>query len=323
MSVGQSIWRRSSCRTARRGLAYAAVLLFFNTVSALAQADQSPNEETPNAQYAGLGDSSEPDPTRPYPSTSHTTDICGFRNLPQCLTDIGHDQLGLWSSPARLKTKDVLWLAPFAVATVIAFRTDSDTSQDLGFNPQRVSLSNKFSDLGSGYATVGFGTALWSIGVLTHHDHFAETGRLGLEAIADAFLVDEAMKLATNRQRPYENLVERGEFWEQGTRGMANSSFPSGHAITTWALARVVAEEYPDTWVRLGAYSVATIVSIARVTSQNHFPSDVLVGGTLGYLIGGYVVHHHASGTPGRIKSIMPVVSPASRTYGMAFEFRP
>ena len=239
MNVGQPIWRRSSYRAARRaGLGYAAILLFFNTASVLAQAGEWPDAETANARYAASGDSSEPDPTSAHPSTSGTADVCGFRSLPQCLKDIGHDQLGLWTSPARLKTKDLLWLAPFAAATVIAFRTDGDTSQDLGFNPQRVNLSNKLSDVGSGYATVGFGAALWSIGALTHHDHFAETGRLGLEAIADAFLVDEAMKLATNRQRPYENLVERGEFWEQGTRGMTNSAFPSGHAITTWALGK-------------------------------------------------------------------------------------
>jgi len=323
MSLTQPIWRRPSYIARRAGLAYAAILLFFNTGSALAQADQSPNEETANTQYALPGGSLEPDPTGAYPSTSDTADICRFRNLPQCLKDIAHDQLGLWSSPSRVRPKDAFWLVPFAAATVIALRTDSDTSQDLGFNPQRINLSNKLSDLGSGYATVGFGAALWSIGTLTHHDHFAETGRLGLEAIADAFLIDEAMKLATNRQRPYENLVERGQFWEHGTQGIANSSFPSGHAITTWALARVVAGEYPNRWIQLGAYSVATVVSIARVASQNHFPSDVLVGGTLGYLIGGYVVHHHASGTPGRITSIVPVVSPASQTYGMALGFRP
>ena len=322
----QLIWRRPSYGIVRRaGLFYVAILLLCNAASALAQADQSPTEETVITQYGvpGSSSSSEPGPIGADPSTTNTADICGFGNLGHCLKDIAQDQLGLWSSPARLKAKDVLWLAPFAVATAVAFSTDSNTSQKLGFNPQRINLSNKFSDLGSGYATVGFGAALWSIGTLTHHNHIAETGRLGLEAIADAFLIDETMKLATNRQRPYENLVERGEVWEHGTQGMANSSFPSGHAITTWALARVVAGEYPNKWVQLGAYSVAAVVSIARVTSQNHFPSDVLVGSTLGYLIGGYVVHHHASGTPGRITSIVPVVSPPSRTYGMALEFRP
>jgi hypothetical protein len=32
-------------------------------------------------------------------------------------------------------------------------------------------------------------------------------------------------------------------------------------------------------------------VSVSRVLAREHFPSDVLVGSTLGYLIGGYVVH--------------------------------
>jgi hypothetical protein len=305
-------------------LAWIAILAALNTTSALAQTNQSASEETASAQYSYSSSSgvSAADPSVAFPA-SNTPDNCSLRKLPQCLKDVAHDQVGLWSSPARLKPRDALWLVPFVAATVVAFRTDSDNSEDLGFNPQRISVSNKLSDLGSAYATVGFGAAFWSLGTLTHHDHFAETGRLGLEAIVDATLVDEVMKLATNRQRPYQNFVERGDFWEDGTRGMAYSSFPSGHAITTWALARVVAAEYPEWWVQVGAYSVAAVVSVARVTSQNHFPSDVIVGSTLGYLIGGYVVHHHASGAAGRITSILPIASPASRTYGMVFEFRP
>ncbi len=293
------------------------MLAFLHLPAAFAQTDATGGDSS-SVAYVSPAIPGDPDPT-----ILNTPSICGFRNLPQCLKDIGNDQLGIWSSPSHLKLKDAFWLAPFVAATAVTFHNDADISQDIGFHPATLNVGRTVSNFGSGYATVGFGGALWTIGTLTHHEHLAETGLLGLEAIADAFLVDEAIKLPTNRQRPYENLVERGQFWEHGTRGMTDSSFPSGHTITSFALARVVASEYPNIWVQVGAYSFATAVGLARITAQDHFPSDVLVGGALGYLIGGYVVHHHGSKAAGLISSINPVVNPATHTYAMGLQVNP
>ena len=74
-----------------------------------------------------------------------------------------------------------------------------------------------------------------------------------------------------------------------------SDSIPSGHAIESWAFARVIASEYPNKLTQVGLYAFATAVSISRVTSRRHFPSDTLVSSVFGYLIGGYVVRHHAA----------------------------
>ena len=126
--------------------------------------------------------------------------------------------------------------------------------------------------------------------VLTRNEHLAETGRLGAEAVADVSLVVEGLKLAMNRERPNEGNGQGG-FWPHGTRSdELDGSFPSGHAAASFALARVIASEYPSKPVQLAAYAFVLAISASRVTSRQHFPSDVLVGGTFGYLIGGYVV---------------------------------
>jgi hypothetical protein len=39
------------------------------------------------------------------------------------------------------------------------------------------------------------------------------------------------------------------------------------------------------------AYSLASLVGIARIVERQHFPSDVFVGASLGYLIGRHVAH--------------------------------
>jgi len=43
-------------------------------------------------------------------------------------------------------------------------------------------------------------------------------------------------------------------------------------------------------------YGVASTVSVSRVLARQHFPSDVVVGSTFGYLIGGYVLQSPVAG---------------------------
>src|SRR5258708_7790558 len=151
-----------------------------------------------------------------------------------------------------------------------------------------------------------------------------ETGVLGAEAVADASLVAGGLKLATNRERPNEG-VGTGRFWPHGTRDYSlDSAFPSGHAAASWALARVIASEYPNKLTQLGAYAFATAISVSRVTGGKHFPSDALVGSVFGYLVGGYVVRHHASEYRETSSySLAPVMDPFSRTYGLSVELHP
>jgi hypothetical protein len=64
------------------------------------------------------------------------------------------------------------------------------------------------------------------IGRLTHNDHLSETGRLGTEAVIDASFIAEALKLATNRERPDEGNGTGG-FWPHGTRTFSDSFHPA------------------------------------------------------------------------------------------------
>ena len=96
-----------------------------------------------------------------------------------------------------------------------------------------------------------------------------------------------ALKSIFDRQRPLEGQGN-GEFWASGTRW--NSSFPSGHAISTFALASVVAHEYPhQLWVKILCYSYAGGVVGARLAANMHFPGDVMAGGAMGWFVGDYV----------------------------------
>ena len=138
-----------------------------------------------------------------------------------------------------------------------------------------------------------------------------------------ASFVAEALKLATNRERPNEGNGQGG-FWPHGTHSYElNSAFPSGHAAASFALARVIASEYPSKPVQMAAYAFALAISASRVTARQHFPSDVLVGGTFGYLIGSYVVRHHSDENLSAGFSFVPVVDMPTHTFGASVDIRP
>ncbi len=236
-----------------------------------------------------------------------------------------HDQAGIWTSPLRIRGRDALWLAPFAAAAAVSLRYDADAMQGLGSSPSRERVSRDFSQIGSPYTVFGVAGASYLIGSLSHNEKMRETGVLGAEAILDTAVVVTVIKLATNRERPEEGMGTGG-FWPEGTRGYPHTSFPSMHAAGTWALIHVIAKETPGHPIlHIGLYTLAAGISATRVTARKHFPSDILVGGTFGYLIGGYVYRHHsASNTDTRSSfTLFPVVNSTTRSYGMGVAFDP
>ncbi len=207
-----------------------------------------------------------------------------FRRMPAYVV---HDQKAIWTSPLHTAKSDIKWCAIFGGATAALVATDHWTVNHLPNSSSQVSVSNWGSRFGSAYSVIPVSAAFYFIGTAHHDERFRETGLIAFETLVDANLVAEGLKLVANRARPFE-ANGRGDF-EDSPNGRWNSSFPSGHAINTWALASVVAHEYPKPLVYVIAYGLASTVSVARVGARKHFPSDVLVGGALGWFIGDFV----------------------------------
>jgi len=96
---------------------------------------------------------------------------------------------------------------------------------------------------------------------------------------------------------------------------------PSNHSILVWSFAHVVASEYDGFATKALVYSLATTVSASRVMAREHFPSDVFVGGALGYLIGGYVVHRRSAQSNWDKFSYSVVDTPNGRGMQIAYNF--
>lgn len=253
---------------------------------------------------------------------SGTSNTCSLKHLGRCLKDVGQDQLGIWTSPFHAEWRDAGWILPLAGATAVAIHYDAQAQSNLGVDQTRIDASNTFSNAAL-YGSLAGDAGMYIFGVTTHNDHLAETGRLGAEAVADASIVVEGLKLVTNRQRPNE-ANGHGDFWPNGTRSYEwDGSFPSEHAAAMFALARVISGEYRSKRVALAAYALAAAVSASRVTAREHFPSDVIVGGAIGYLVGSYVGYHRASDSGTSELFFSPVVDQSTRTYGLQIQFAP
>jgi hypothetical protein len=203
--------------------------------------------------------------------------------IPRRLLD---DQATIWSSPQRLRKKDAKWLLPIAGAAAFAFTTDNRTSHYFDNNAGLQAASHKVGRLGAPYALLGASGAMYGLGKLTHNKRLATTGIMAIEAGIAATGATQGMKVLTSRTRPYRG--GNGDFWNGG------NSFPSGHAMMTWSTATVIADQYRDKpFLKIGLYGLATAVSVSRVTERKHYVSDVVIGSTIGYLIGKYITRRH------------------------------
>ncbi|MGC2548032.1 MAG: phosphatase PAP2 family protein, partial [Silvibacterium sp.] len=260
----------------------------------------------------------------PNAPAQNDEEICGITHVGRCLKDLGQDEVGIFTSPLRVKPKDAYWLAPLGAATGLAFAYDTDAEQAAGVDPSRTNTANTIADFGSFVATGAEGAGIYFIGVGVQNPKLAETGRLGVEAVIDSGTVTLVTKLASNRQRPRQGNGQ-GDFWPYGTAHWEwDSSFPSDHATATMALARVIAGEYPHWYVMLPAYGFAETVAISRILANQHFPSDILVGQAVGFLTGSYVLNHRSLYRPGGrfslankvIDSVNPIADPRTHTIG-------
>jgi membrane-associated phospholipid phosphatase len=199
-----------------------------------------------------------------------------------------HDQAAIWTSPLHTKKQDIKYWAIFGGATAAFIATDRHLVHELPNTSSQLSVSNWGSRLGSAYSLIPVSAGFYFIGTGVHDDRFRETGLLCFEALIDSNITVAALKLIADRERPLEGSGN-GHF-DASPNGRWNSSFPSGHAINTWAMASIIAHQYPKhKIVPIVVYCLATTVVAARVGARKHFPGDVVAGSALGWFIGDYV----------------------------------
>lgn len=259
------------------------------------------------AQTAAVSPSPVPTPISTGTARSSSPERAFLKNILK-------DQGAIWTSPFRLKKRDMSWLIPLTAGTAVLIATDRKTAGELSNDRTRINTSLDISRFGSAYTTGGTALAFYAIGKITGNQKAQETGLLAGEALINSRIVVEALKLISQRPRPlYRN--GHGNFYTGG------NSFPSGHSASAWTLAAVVSDEYgkQHPFIKYGAYGLATAVSLSRYTARKHFLSDILVGGAIGYGIGHftYLRHHDSALDSGsgvkkttKLEKYFPLIAP-------------
>lgn len=247
-----------------------AVLMVSGSVLAFAQ---EPSKDATTA----------PSPQAPVTAKELSLDPVDIKSLPK---NLFFDQKNFFTAPFHMNENQLEWAFPALLVGAGLIASDKNLENHVPTNPATVSHAGTASNAGVA-ALAGAGAGLFLLGHLQNNDQKRETGLLAGEAALGAFADTELFKYVAGRERPFVG-TSPGRFFVGG------DSFPSAHASVSWAIASVIAHEYPGPLTQLLAYGVAGGVSASRWAGQKHFVSDVVISSALGWYMGRQVFRSHS-----------------------------
>jgi membrane-associated phospholipid phosphatase len=164
-------------------------------------------------------------------------------------------------------------------------------------------VARGWDNLGKGMPVVLAGAAA---GAVAFGDARAQNmGIISLESIAGAAAVSMATKRIVGRARPSEGLGQ----WSK-TSNRSDASFPSNHSTVAFAAITPFAQEYDAPWL----YGLAAFSSMGRAAGRQHWVSDVVAGGVIGYAMGSWLWQTQRTNTRSSF-----AVAPGPKSISMAW----
>lgn len=103
-----------------------------------------------------------------------------------------------------------------------------------------------------------------------------QTGVHLASSLLISHLLVNILKRFVRRRRPYQVL----EGVLTGIKPLKDASFPSGHSTAIFCMATVLALAVPSLLIFF--YGFASVVAFSRVYLGMHYPSDIMIGASLG-----------------------------------------
>ena len=196
---------------------------------------------------------------------------------------------------ARRSARHALLLTAAIGAVIIALMYALD-AREIGLMPPRGTASlwpvRILTDFGKSEYVLGFLAALlFAVAIIT--PRLRGTSRsllLGLGtrlqfvffSVLVPVLAGEVIKWVVGRGRPFVGGEANAFNFSHFAGTEAYASFPSGHAITSFALALAVSAVWPRARAAMIAYAV--LIAISRLVLLAHHPSDVVAGALIGVI---------------------------------------
>lgn len=225
--------------------------------------------------------------------------IKGEFGIKSSVTSFLKEEKKIWTSPLRIKKQDLNYILPAAAGLGIIYSIDQPVRREFSYFNNHESFANSFNKhityLGDGAVNIGISSLFVLNGVLFNNHKSIETGYLSSKAIVHAGIIVFVLKTIAGRERPFYNDHQgRFHLFKKLESGSTYHSFPSGHTITAFSMATVIAKEYSDKkWVGITSYGLASLVGLSRIGLDKHWASDVFIGSVLGYAIGSFTYRNH------------------------------
>lgn len=206
------------------------------------------------------------------------------------------DAEALLTAPLRMGGED--WLKVGVGAAVVGGLVAGDHAIQNWVDRNNKSATGKkvadgFNAAGSAGTMAGVNVGVIALGLVNQSygggSWIKEAGLVGLEAEGFAVAATMMIKEIAGRSRPEQRL---GATHFNPFSG--DSSFGSTHAAASFAVAAVFADRFDPAIGWLG-YGFATAVAASRVYTDKHFPSDVVLGGLIGWGMGKFISRRHGA----------------------------
>lgn len=212
------------------------------------------------------------------------------RSANESLSLLNETVSDIWNitrSPLDWRWREWLTVAGVAgTATALIYLGDEDIRQHAIDSSNFHKFGNKVDFLSDGTAFVALTGGFLLSGALLR-DKEIETAKLLIESVSIGYGYTAGLKHLVGRRRPGPSGARDFDPFS------GQLSMPSGEATHAFAMASVIAEQYPNWPVRIASYGLAASVAAARIARDAHWTSDVFVAAAIGTFVGRSVAWLH------------------------------
>jgi membrane-associated phospholipid phosphatase len=226
------------------------------------------------------------------------------------LSEFGHETVGFFVQPSKWDAGDWLKIGVMGGVTFLSMQTDQPIRDAVLRDHRRYYYSVPIEGArmyGELYSPFVFFIGFAAHSLITNDK---STRKIAYE-IGQASLYTGAivlvMKTAIGRARPNTN-EGRASYHPFSTLLDHYHSLPGGHTATAFVISTVLSRNVKPMWLKVLLYLPAIITPISREYQDQHWMSDNILGGAIGYFVADWVVDlHERNDSRVHVTSIFPL----------------
>lgn len=250
--------------------------------------------------------------------------VSGQVGLQTVRDDIAHtsgDVWSVWTSPARMSRHD--WVPAGIAVGAVALTTQIDSITRVwmiahersallrAISPLRDSSRTiHVGSMGTGYYLLPITGAVYIAGRVSHSAGLADAGLGCMAGDLSSLGIREVAYHAVGRGRP-RITADPFNISVPESGGWLWHSFFSGHIANSMACASFLGHRYSFGVAEALPYAFSAAIGVGRMADGEHWASDTLIGGILGYTIGRAIASRQLARIRGSTPSVSTTASPS------------